>query len=755
MKTLYTVECRVAFRVGDECYEQPGDEAPLLADANLTNDPAVTMVSITGPMPPPPTPLTSRPTAVKRNSSYMDDDDDSSGVSLPFSSSAAKKLKVAFDDRVHVRIMDDWDEKSFDLVKEEVRAAITEHLSPSSTSDDARYQRLLQFLSQDPLSAEAPSGRLLIKYLRALEARVSALGECKRLVGAVLNLSWLGRDDEFAHRYTRFLLVLATAHVKFTEDILERLVACFEKLPSASRRAPGNAGLSRSQMFDRVHATIHVLIKRIPLASGLLCVAIKENSPDDSATSRAHLQYQKHILQLATEVPEVRSEILAFVVQRIVSIDVQIQRDIDELEEEEEDKLLQKPVMVSHEQDLDDSSDSDTDSDSESEMTSTEDERRLKELRLQVTKLDGSLDMLFDFYNAAFDPAMPPEANVAFDEILAHFTTLIMSHRSRHAQFLIFHFAQQSPAYATRFIQACLRIVFGNRLHTHRLTACAYLGSFLARAALVPADIVREVFSELCASLDAMRSRSEPKCIGPDRHRYGLYYTIAQTLLYIFCFRWRDLLSTPTAVDEPLPSGTTPEDLLADGRDLTWLPGIKETLTRNLHSPLNPLKVCSPAIVAEFAALAHHLRFLYVFSLLERNRRIRLGGGVGSGIAGGIGGAYAGAGEWDLGRRGTALDSKRGDAQWQLEAYFPFDPYQLPRSRRWVEREYVNWTLPEGMRRDDDDDEEDEEEDEDEDDDDEEEVEDELEIDSDGESVIEDLPSAGGSIPVQQLSIES
>ena len=28
---------------------------------------------------------------------------------------------------------------------------------------------------------------------------------------------------------------------------------------------------------------------------------------------------------------------------------------------------------------------------------------------------------------------------------------------------------------------------------------------------------------------------------------------------------------------------------------------------------------------------------------------------------------------------------------YQLDAYFPFDPYQLPRSRRWLEGDYVEW----------------------------------------------------------------
>ena len=37
------------------------------------------------------------------------------------------------------------------------------------------------------------------------------------------------------------------------------------------------------------------------------------------------------------------------------------------------------------------------------------------------------------------------------------------------------------------------------------------------------------------------------------------------------------------------------------------------------------------------------------------------------------------------------------DLGYQLDAYFPFDPYQLPRSRRWLEGDYVEWRGIPGM----------------------------------------------------------
>jgi len=134
---------------------------------------------------------------------------------------------------------------------------------------------------------------------------------------------------------------------------------------------------------------------------------------------------------------------------------------------------------------------------------------------------------------------------------------------------------------------------------------------------------------------------------------------------------------------------------------------VQDTLRRNIFSTLNPLKICAPSIVAQFARMAHHLRFLYVYPLIETNKRVRLARSMAGAYLGGIGG------------RETALSQKRGDDMFLLDAYFPFDPYVLPRSKRWIEGDYVQWEPVPGMpvQKDDDEDEEEESEDDDEEDD--------------------------------------
>ncbi|KAK3066209.1 DNA independent RNA polymerase I transcription factor [Teratosphaeriaceae sp. CCFEE 6253] len=666
----------------------------------------VSLASPAGRMLPPPTPLHTRPAlGLKRDSAHLDTDDEA-GLS-----SATKRLKVAFSPKVDVRILDDWNEKSFELVKEEVRLGIEQHLAPGDRRDDAHYVKLLQLLGQHVGSDDRLSSALLKKYLLAINSRVSSLGQCGKLAVAVLELSWLGRDDVFASLYVRFLMGLATAHSKYIPSIMEKLVSSFARLPASLGRLPGEAPVSRTTMFRRVHGAIKSTLRQVPSATASLTRVLKSEFPNDLATTRSHLQYQRHLLRLADGLPEIKAEVLAVLTQRLVGVDVQVQLDLDDLEEDAEDSLLlqQRPRSRIESTGLGNSDESDVDSVSESEETIADGEQRMKELRLKVAKMDGTMDLLFAYYTPLIPGHANAEPNDAYRQLLAHFESFILPNRTRHAQFLVFHFSQTSPDHAHLFARQCLHAVFETgRSLSLRLHACAYLASFVARGARLPTSLVREIFAGLCDELECLRQRHEPACAGPDKRAYAVYYALAQALLYIFCFRWRDL-HTGAAASPSFPSflspsaaaaaaaddddATSADDLLAEGRELAWLSRTRELLSRSLHSRLNPLKVCAPAITAEFAALAHHVRFVYVFSLLEANKRVRLG--IAATTTGGARGLVAS----ETGRRETAMDWKRGEAHLQLEAYFPFDPYALPRSKGWVAGEYNEWRLPPGMAR--------------------------------------------------------
>lgn len=144
-----------------------------------------------------------------------------------------------------------------------------------------------------------------------------------------------------------------------------------------------------------------------------------------------------------------------------------------------------------------------------------------------------------------------------------------------------------------------------------------------------------------------------------------------------------------------------------------------------------PLKCCSPIIVDEFARLSHHLRLIYMsvtspcspcliankhlpsfgltlrrYPQIEKNKSVHLSQFFTGSYA--TGGALRDTGyEYD-------------DEKWaHLEACFPFDPFQLPVAKRWLDlkNNYVAWQPMAVLDRDGDDEEEDEEDDDEEDED--------------------------------------
>ena len=179
------------------------------------------------------------PPSLKRDSSHLSSP--SPQDALHSSQSQSKRLKVAFDDKVDVRIMDDWTSKPLDLVKEEVRSGLDGHGRSGDQKDDSGYEQLRmvfvgagsslgpdgQVREADGSALDRPSTALLKKYMVALVGRVSELKTCANLVVAILDMNWIGRDESFVALYVRFLGALGVAVPGYMRAILDRVVRHF------------------------------------------------------------------------------------------------------------------------------------------------------------------------------------------------------------------------------------------------------------------------------------------------------------------------------------------------------------------------------------------------------------------------------------------------------------------------------------------------------------------------------------------------
>ncbi|GJP94818.1 hypothetical protein AnigIFM63604_010244 [Aspergillus niger] len=633
--------------------------------------------------------------------------DDYSDLSLsPSSSSDAehspsprKRTRVKFDKEVFMVPYKEEPEperkpeKSAAVVREEVRRAIQRHVSGT---DSEAYDRIKETFAVDPrrrdednmFAYDVPTHTSLRHHLLGLLSNVASLDRtCNGLVQAVLNSVWLGRDESYIKLYIRFLGNLAAAQGSYLGAVLKMLVNYLGELPKDTGKIPGYPSVHVPVLYSRVHLALRHVMQLIPSGSGTLSPLLSAQFPFASDSAKANIAYTRNLIRVISYAPELQGDILSLITEKLVKIDVHIQVDLEDIEDEVGEDVLQgvSPESVMIEED---DADDDDDNDSVLSDDSVDDEsKRIKAIRDNILKLDGMIDTMFEYYAPPFTLGSLDDKENAFDLLMSHFQNIILpTYRSRHSQFLLFHFSQSSPILVDRFAAMCTELIFNKTQPAiMRQSAAAYLASFVARGAHISGEVVRDVFDLLGTYLNSLRLDYEATCRGPDLRRYGPFYSTAQALLYIFCFRWRDLTTaalegdTPDQVDE-----LEPEDIM-------FPPSVKEVLHQAIHSKLNPLKVCSPAIVSQFARMSQHFNLMYVFSILETNKRLRVS-------------SYRSIGAMADPRFSQVEREIRAgdDLGYQLDAYFPFDPYQLPRSRRWVENDYVHWRGIPGLDEDDD-----------------------------------------------------
>ncbi|KAL9620582.1 MAG: hypothetical protein Q9160_004943 [Pyrenula sp. 1 TL-2023] len=595
--------------------------------------------------------------------------------------SPSKRVKVTFDNEVQVLSADEEPETDPKVVREQVRRAIQRHLA----GDDESYDHVCSIFKADANSDNAPSPKSLHAHLQAALTDVSSLNmQCSKLVNAILFHEWVGRDSTYVSLFTIFLGNLSVAHTGFLRNIFNMLGT--QLAVTKTKRLKGYKAVSAKLVHDRSHGALRYLVGLIPTASGALAACLTNHFRYNSTKADDDVLVTKNLLKILSYAPELRGAILSFVITEVVRLDSRVQVDMEENEDMAvEDLLADQPssqtyVAESSQSLLKDGSQTpsaDSDSDDESELDEDIDEEilRRRNVKVNITKMDGMMGLLFQYYEICFQD---PLARSDIQEILfAHFRSIILpTYRSRHSQFLLFHFVQTSDVLMDRFASICVDMIFDRKESPiTRQAASAYLASFVSRGAHVRLNVVQDCFALLTGLLNDLREEHAPTCQGPNLMRYGPFYALAQALLYIFCFRWQDLCQQEDVGDE--------EDA-DEPRKYIFPEEVRIPLWDAIMSKLNPLKICSPVIVQEFARIAHHTQLMYLWGLIETNKRLRL----------------------MTSRRSLAdLSSNINQPSREmavlgdgllLDAYFPFDPYTLPKSKHWVEADYRAWQPLEG-----------------------------------------------------------
>jgi len=282
------------------------------------------------------------------------------------------------------------------------------------------------------------------------------------------------------------------------------------------------------------------------------------------------------------------------------------------------------------------------------------DTEKVDEMHLCAQKLDCMMETIFEYLDAMFGVASSSKSDSlpfttannifshdqTFASLLRIFDELILNtHKSKYTQFLIFYVCRlgERKVFAHKFINHLLTKV-AEPAHpiTVRMASAAYLGGFLARAKFLPVNLIYDTLLVLVQWASTYQTNAGDQA-HPDADLHGLFYMVVQSTYYVFCFHHQALV----------------REKLLDFAD---------PLRRVSESRLNPFKLCFATVVREFCRIIGKLRWFAAEEIMARNDRL-------------------------------VLNTKTSFGKLnQLESFFPFDPYLLRNSAKYIDELYNVWT---------------------------------------------------------------
>ncbi|KAJ3083466.1 hypothetical protein HDU99_009401, partial [Rhizoclosmatium hyalinum] len=490
---------------------------------------------------------------------------------------------------------------------------------------------------------DSPTPRLspnaLCEWLAALTLQVSLIGACAPLVDAILKMDrWFVvlTDTRIVKEYSHLVENLVSAHASLVQPVVASLVSALR-----NARTGKESPAALSTKFDRIHSVLNAVIRLIPSGPSFMQSILSENFPHKSEDVLDNLWYLKNLFRIVEYAPVLRNSVWALAIDRVAQVDVEIQSALDDLSEEDYNQVLAHCFDIDasgHDREsitfmspktfasagrvgaampdelrLDEEDDEpsqntprgptapdDDDSDQESESEDDSDEEEddaapppvVSDFRISSGKLDSLLHFLLTQITHIYSPTTPigpgssnrrnaSTANYGetSDEVFEFFAillqiferTVLPTHQCKYVQFLYFHACSMSARCTEAFLVLLAQKTFDTSSPAIiRCAASAYLSSFVARAKFVE---------------------------------------IEAALLYVFCFRWKEIVNAAGVV-----SGGEEARNVEYGR----LPAEMNGFQKLVQSRFQPLKVCTKSVVAEFARITHKLDMLYCYTHIQK-----------------------------------------------------------------------------------------------------------------------------------------
>lgn len=521
---------------------------------------------------------------------------------------------------------------------------------------------------------------ILIKNLCRYVAKLDSSKEMKALIDNLINLNgWFSHPEEdFANNYMKFIKLLCSGQPKYISKILETFIL---------QLSDNNISVTR----DYHHQLFAYLVNGFPTIVSEFLNLLVRAFPNKNDTQARNINYIENLLEIMKYCKESRYSLMALIVEKMISIDVELQNEIDEMDSDNDDSSsdmsgedTENDTGFEEESDSDDeyeSGDEKLDSDDEV-LSDREDEENGMYLSSSIDKQSKAEDLSDEAIPEGEEEYGVEESNniqelsVKLDlmlakvsgflrtnltteklesgegiEIYTNLKSIFKSHilptyYTKSTQYLIFHASQEQEELMDSFLVGLLDVSFSKTESIEsRVKALQFLSSFIARAKKMTKSQILFVCTYLVTWLSryVVEREVEIEGMAGTMERFEHFYATFQALCYIFCFRHdifklksqnADSKKTELSVEEQLKLKV--KGSIKNSVDSEWECELDRFYQRMILSKFNPLKYCNENVILMFANIAQKTNLVYCYTVIEKNNKDNILGIINSSNLGNI-----------------------------------------------------------------------------------------------------------------------
>ncbi|KAL0740513.1 hypothetical protein Bca4012_082026 [Brassica carinata] len=482
----------------------------------------------------------------------------------------------------------------------------------------------------------------LVTILNALSGSVACIDitHHRKLLSSVFGMSLWDLKPHVMDALVGLLISLAATSGKYLDSCLNMLIGHFVPPRWVIDRLSQRRVIDQKfEVLSRVHEALLKISLLVPLAPSRLLPMLAQQMPKMNKKDNVVVMYVENLFKLeSSPIGQVGgSMIFMMVMERLRDLDLEIDWD-DILQDDSSRGMFDMELE-----------DVDTMNDGE-ELPVGSLNQNTSGGNVVFESLDKLMVISFDHLESC---NLDGRLDQVFEKLFVSFENFILNtYKSKVSQFLMFYACSLDPENSgVKFASKLLDIFLSsNKPRPTRMSAVAYLASYLARGKFIPVSYVATMLKRLvdeCA--DYCRTCHED--VRPEAHQ--IFYSGCQAIMYVLCFRMRSILDVPLFRSQLIP------------------------LELILMHKLNPLMVCLPSVVAEFLKQAKAggmfvVSDAFIFDDLLESELSRAFGGCE-----------------------------------RLDTFFPFDPCLLKSSNSYISPNFIYWSMVRPTYDEDDDDDED------------------------------------------------